>query len=229
MPEALWYYAQDDEQKGPVSAAELRQLASSGRIGPQNLVWKEGMEDWAPAAKIKGLFPDGQKQADQPKHAESPKQVEHQKQPAQTTPAPRPVEEPAANDSPDFAAMAASPAVATEPADEEDEPAEQPRKARTTEREPAAKKPAVKKLAARAPAAPDPGRSLAATLQICLWSACGIVVLLGGILLVVVLFRAKDSTAQGGACAIFGAIFLGSYVLARAGDRIVEILTSKRD
>src|SRR5690349_25171905 len=57
MAEALlWYYAQDDEQKGPISGTDLRQLASSGKLSAEDLVWKEGMAEWVPAQKVKGLF-----------------------------------------------------------------------------------------------------------------------------------------------------------------------------
>ena len=58
MPDVLWYYARDDEQLGPISTADLRQLAASGKLGPEDFVWKEGMEQWAPAVEQDGLFPD---------------------------------------------------------------------------------------------------------------------------------------------------------------------------
>lgn len=55
---AEWYYAQNNQQKGPVSAAELKQMAVSGELRPGDLVWREGMQDWTPAASTRGLFPD---------------------------------------------------------------------------------------------------------------------------------------------------------------------------
>ena len=51
-----WYYAKDNAQHGPVSAVELKQLADRGQLGPGDLVWREGMGDWIPAKKVKGLF-----------------------------------------------------------------------------------------------------------------------------------------------------------------------------
>lgn len=51
-----WYYTQGDISVGPVSALDLKQLASSGQIAPTDLVWKEGMSAWAPAEQLKGLF-----------------------------------------------------------------------------------------------------------------------------------------------------------------------------
>jgi hypothetical protein len=57
-----WYYAKDNKQQGPVSAAELKQLAVRGALGPDDLVWREGMEGWAVAGKVKGLF-DGSEPA----------------------------------------------------------------------------------------------------------------------------------------------------------------------
>ena len=51
-----WYYARAGKQAGPVSAAELKQLASAGQLSPTDHVWKNGMAKWEPATKVKGLF-----------------------------------------------------------------------------------------------------------------------------------------------------------------------------
>lgn len=51
-----WYYSKDEQQLGPISVKELRELSSSGDIVPSDLVWKEGMSTWVPASKVKGLF-----------------------------------------------------------------------------------------------------------------------------------------------------------------------------
>ena len=56
MPEVLWYYARNDQQFGPVSAAELKQLADTGRLSPDDLLWREGMDSWATAINLRGLF-----------------------------------------------------------------------------------------------------------------------------------------------------------------------------
>jgi len=51
-----WLYSKgDDHQAGPVSAGELKRLAQSGELAPDDLVWKEGMDDWLPASRIKGM------------------------------------------------------------------------------------------------------------------------------------------------------------------------------
>jgi hypothetical protein len=54
--EAIWYYAQDDREHGPVTAAYIAGMARTGKLRPEDLVWREGMEDWRPARSIKGLF-----------------------------------------------------------------------------------------------------------------------------------------------------------------------------
>jgi TM2 domain-containing membrane protein YozV len=51
-----WYYSVDGDRQGPVAAAELKKLADAGTLKPTDLVWKDGMADWAPAKSIKGLF-----------------------------------------------------------------------------------------------------------------------------------------------------------------------------
>ncbi|MFO0930701.1 MAG: DUF4339 domain-containing protein [Gemmataceae bacterium] len=57
---AEWYYTMAGQQAAaPASVAELRQLATSGQLLPHDLVWQEGMPNWAPASTIRGLFPTG--------------------------------------------------------------------------------------------------------------------------------------------------------------------------
>jgi hypothetical protein len=51
-----WYFARNDEQRGPHSSAELKELAAIGDLRPTDLVWREGMPEWVPANKVKGLF-----------------------------------------------------------------------------------------------------------------------------------------------------------------------------
>ena len=51
-----WHYTEKGQQRGPISAEELKSRASSKTLDPDDLVWKEGMAEWLPARKIKGLF-----------------------------------------------------------------------------------------------------------------------------------------------------------------------------
>lgn len=57
MPD--WYYARDGQQQGPVSAAQLKQMAGAGELEPDDLVFQEGGKDWVAASTVKGLFPAG--------------------------------------------------------------------------------------------------------------------------------------------------------------------------
>lgn len=68
----IWYYTVDGNQQGPVSAAELKQLATSGSLKPQDLVWKEGMPEWTPAKNLKGLFPVVENKAPEAKATPQP-------------------------------------------------------------------------------------------------------------------------------------------------------------
>ncbi len=52
MAEVQWYYAESNHQRGPISLADLRQLAQAARIGAETLVWQEGMTQWAAAKTI---------------------------------------------------------------------------------------------------------------------------------------------------------------------------------
>jgi len=52
-----WYYTSNGERVGPVRADKLKALASSGSLGPDDLVWKQGMNGWIKASRVKGLLP----------------------------------------------------------------------------------------------------------------------------------------------------------------------------
>lgn len=52
-----WYYANGNEQAGPVSEDRLKQLFSSGQLQLSNLIWKEGMADWAAASTLPAFRP----------------------------------------------------------------------------------------------------------------------------------------------------------------------------
>lgn len=53
---AEWYYSQGGQKKGPVDSQQLRQLAKSGELHPDDLLWKDGMAEWKPAKEAKKLF-----------------------------------------------------------------------------------------------------------------------------------------------------------------------------
>ncbi|MGA2797280.1 MAG: DUF4339 domain-containing protein [Thermoguttaceae bacterium] len=55
----LWYYGRGGQSLGPVSSAQLKDLADRGNLAPADLVWKDGMAEWVAAKSIKGLFPEG--------------------------------------------------------------------------------------------------------------------------------------------------------------------------
>ncbi len=50
-----WFY-EVDGRKGPIDIGTLKVLADNGIISRHTLVWKEGLPEWVPAAKVCGLF-----------------------------------------------------------------------------------------------------------------------------------------------------------------------------
>ena len=66
-----WYYMQDGDVRGPVSADKLQDLAGRGIVSDTTPVWRVGSPDWLLAGKIDGLLgravvkPQGRAQADQ--------------------------------------------------------------------------------------------------------------------------------------------------------------------
>jgi hypothetical protein len=59
-----FYIARDEQQYGPFTARELRELGVGGKIRPSDLVWREGATVRIPATQVKGLLsPAGAPQA----------------------------------------------------------------------------------------------------------------------------------------------------------------------
>ena len=56
MSPVEWYYAHGDQRAGPVLPAELKQLAAASELLPDDLVWREGMDQWVAARNVRGLF-----------------------------------------------------------------------------------------------------------------------------------------------------------------------------
>ena len=49
---ADWFYAKDGAQQGPVTLETVQLMAASGQLAPTDLVWAEGLPEWAPAAQV---------------------------------------------------------------------------------------------------------------------------------------------------------------------------------
>jgi GYF domain 2 len=56
MSNRSWFYAFEGQQKGPFPEAQLRDLILRGVVGPDTLVWTEGMAGWQKAGEIPGLI-----------------------------------------------------------------------------------------------------------------------------------------------------------------------------
>jgi hypothetical protein len=166
MAEIHWYYAKGQEQFGPVGPAELKQLADTGDLLPQDPVWREGMPGWAPAARVAGLFQN----RDSDSHV-----VERQTTPTEAGPAVEPPQTEAATG--------------------------------TTQ---------------RSRRQNSPARALI-RLQIGVWSCClGVVLAAAGFFSVSLL---KEEAAQRtDATLMFGALALAAYIVARAAEKLLELV-----
>lgn len=47
-----WYYAANNEQKGPINESELKANFAANKLPVDTLVWKDGMENWTPANQL---------------------------------------------------------------------------------------------------------------------------------------------------------------------------------
>ncbi|PWU08374.1 MAG: RDD family protein [Verrucomicrobia bacterium] len=52
-----WYYVKAGQQAGPVEEAQLDELARSGQILSETLVWSEGMDNWKPYGEVRSPAP----------------------------------------------------------------------------------------------------------------------------------------------------------------------------
>jgi hypothetical protein len=51
MP-SVWYIARDGEVAGPVSQAEFAEFLRRGHLRPTDLIWHDGLDDWASGADL---------------------------------------------------------------------------------------------------------------------------------------------------------------------------------
>ena len=77
-----WYCRISDEESGPISAPELKVMAAKGLLSPQDMVRRGEKGTWVAAARVKGLFSQGEAPAAGTTAGPSP-----QSTPTQTAPA----------------------------------------------------------------------------------------------------------------------------------------------
>ncbi len=54
-PLMKWFYARQGKQQGPVDAEELQARIAAGELAATDLVWREGMREWAPLTTVAEL------------------------------------------------------------------------------------------------------------------------------------------------------------------------------
>jgi uncharacterized membrane protein len=55
----MWHYVQNGQACGPIETAALQALLQNGSLGPEALVWKQGLPDWVPARSVPDLVASG--------------------------------------------------------------------------------------------------------------------------------------------------------------------------
>jgi hypothetical protein len=66
-----WYLARDGRQHGPVTEVELGKIIELGYLRPTDLVWRQGMAEWALAETVLDLTPPASASANPPPPARS--------------------------------------------------------------------------------------------------------------------------------------------------------------
>ena len=51
-PETAWYYVREKKKVGPISQAQLQELAARGELGTSDMVLQEGSAKWATASSV---------------------------------------------------------------------------------------------------------------------------------------------------------------------------------
>lgn len=52
---ANWYYANNNNQNGPISKNKLYGMFMKGELDPETLVWSPSMKDWTPAIQVESF------------------------------------------------------------------------------------------------------------------------------------------------------------------------------
>lgn len=244
MPD--WYYAQNDEQIGPVSAAALKEMAQQGKLGRDDLIWREGMERWAPAHKVRGLFPEGSDEAAPSENGEvnkSPDEDDDASPPEEAETAidalPLAGPEESKLHVPTLGRPEASPENDREESNElvVFEPAQTPPPRPAGRVAPATPESDSRPDSSGSGESPRQTRvdvpqatrgSLAAGvalfLQTFTWVSCLLVILIGGAVYVWTLVMTADPSDRLAASAVYAALVVASYFLARSTERICRVL-----
>jgi hypothetical protein len=244
---AEWYYAQNDEQLGPVTATALKQMAQQGRLRRDDLIWREGMQRWAPAHKVRGLFlddgekPSGEAVVEPPRVALDAVGVNGAAIPAVDEEETAIDALPLANQeesklqlpelgTPDVAGPSDSNEfVVFEPASSPPRTAESPpaRRAVEPEAEPRASKTSdTKKLRVDVPVGGSErvSRSVALFVQTFLWVSCLLVIVGGGAIYVVTLVMSPDASSRLAASGVYATCVVAAYFLASGTQRLCHVL-----
>lgn len=68
-----WYVLINGKQHGPMTEKTLRDMGSSGKISPTDLIWTDGMAEWAEASKFNGIATNSLPKRNPPPPPISPK------------------------------------------------------------------------------------------------------------------------------------------------------------
>jgi hypothetical protein len=72
--EREWYYSRGDDEFGPVDLDFLKMLVYGGKLGPDDLIWREPMPEWLPVRSLLALeLPQGH----DPRGTETAPQTSH--------------------------------------------------------------------------------------------------------------------------------------------------------
>lgn len=60
-----WFMRKNGEEDGPFSSEQIKQMVRNGLLAAEDLIWKEGMDDWRPAGESRRLFPQSGRRSSQ--------------------------------------------------------------------------------------------------------------------------------------------------------------------
>ncbi len=65
-----WFIRRGEKQWGPFSTQKMKEMAGSGNLHPEDIVWRDGLSAWQPAVSIPDFFPQRPPQPPAPRAEE---------------------------------------------------------------------------------------------------------------------------------------------------------------
>lgn len=63
MESPIWHLCRSGLTYGPYTTSQLREWLGSGRVTPEDLIWRDGIEGWQQLARLEYILPESEQKA----------------------------------------------------------------------------------------------------------------------------------------------------------------------